>query len=131
MMRFLAALVMFLSSFCSNFISAHECDPKNYVYDDEGHPLFVKVYLETTKDNLFDSKKTAYAFSSKENANFIFTLMQKDSGGSFIAVPIRKKTDSDDDDYWQCPYCGAENSASRNTCSNPDCLLYRKKGRNW
>lgn len=89
---------------------------QNYVYDNEGNPLFVKVYLQK---NL-----------SSNRHPFVNSMIQDDHRGSFLAVPLKKKKSNDDDDdkdesTWECPYCGAINPASRNTCQTKGCVLHR------
>jgi hypothetical protein len=97
---------------------AHEIrdfNPKNYVYDYEGAPLFVKIYLG---DQNFESeypqrKRTPHSSIEKE-LQFFTSMMQTDSQGSFLAVPIQKKKKKDtdnDESTWVCPYCDTENPA--------------------
>ncbi len=107
-------------------------NPKNYVYDEEGNPLFVKVYLGSANQH-----RNEKVLSSPANGLVILKRMaQEDKEGSFIAVPIYKKKknnedENDDESNWECPYCYTINPASRNTCKNPDCPLHRKGGRDW
>ncbi len=86
---------------------------KNYVYDDEGNALFVKVYLQK---NL-----------STHRYPFVNSMVQDDQRGSYLAVPLKKKKSSDDDDEstWECPYCGTINPSSSNTCQKKGCVLHR------
>lgn len=113
---------------CTMKVSAHEehYNLKNYVYDDEGNPVFVKIYIpfEDHQENVCAAK-----------ACHMLQAQQRDKSGSYIVVPIRKKKkseeDDDDENTWECPYCGIVNPASRNVCSNSDCVLYRKWPRDW
>lgn len=129
MNRFFILITLLFSALCSNFASASEFDPKNYVYNDEGSPLFVKVYIEIPKISYRET--SVEAFDLQKKIKPFFNLMQNDDRGSFIVIPIKTAKDRDEDDYWECPLCGTENPATRNTCTNPDCPLYRKKGRDW
>jgi len=52
----------------------------------------------------------------------------------YDTVKKKKGKDADDDkdeSNWECPYCGTDNPATRNTCSNRECPLYRRAGRDW
>ena len=118
-------MLALFSVFYTHFISANEFNPKNYIYNDEGCPLFVKVYKNISNETSVEAR----AIDEKKHS--LYNFIQKDNGRSFIAIPIKRNTDSGEDDYWECPYCETKNPASRNTCSNPDCPLYRKKGRDW
>lgn len=127
------SLFALVFSLVTNLAFAHNADcfnPKNYVYDEEGKALFVKVYVDLQKTSFRDSRETS---SAETEYHFLKMVTQVDCLGSFIAIPIRKKHNNKDgdDDIWVCPYCGTENPASQNTCLNKDCPLYRKKGRDW
>jgi hypothetical protein len=126
MFRFFALFALCFAALYSNVVTANECDPKHYVYNHEGKALFVKVYIETPK-----AKTSIDAFDLQKKTNIWSIFLQTDDRGSFIVVPIKTNRDKGDEDYWECPICGTENPASRNTCSNPKCPLYRKKGRDW
>lgn len=126
MVKALTFFVLVLSFFSAS-ASAHErhlFNPKNYVYDDEGNPLFVKIYVDSQKLEMFHAQKNG-------SANVTHFVNLNDAAGTYLIVPIHKKKRPDDDDSWTCPYCGTENPAYRNTCSNPSCVLYRKGGRDW
>lgn len=142
MIRVFALFIVLFSGSCSNFISANEFNPKNYVYNDEGYPLFVKIYVEGPENSPSHAEKAVYAPPLKEKTISFFNLMQKDDRGSFIVIPIKnkkKKSDEEekeedydhDEKYWKCPYCDTENPASRNSCQNKKCCLHRKTGRDW
>ncbi len=122
-------------SFFFNAINAsaaenNEFNPKNYVYNNEGEPLFVKVYIESSNRNINADSLSL----QKEGLHILNLMMQEDRKGSFLVIPIKKKkskSDDDDESTWICPYCDTENEASRNTCQNPQCVLHRKAGRDW
>jgi hypothetical protein len=130
MVKFLSVLaILCVSFFFSNQAVAgmrYDINPENYIYNHEGTPLFVKVYV---------GKNALFIHQGKESL-FLLKLMQKDRNGSFLPVPISKKhkpkkEDDEEEDTWVCPYCETVNSASAGSCTNPDCVLYRTGGRNW
>lgn len=133
-MRSLFYLLLFILAFCHlNSASAtcsHRFDPKCYLYNEEGYPLFVKVYVEPSLQSIHSDSSSR----GEGKAQFLTLMTQNDRDGAFIVVPIKKKksrNDDEEEDTWQCPYCDTINEASRNTCKNPECILYRKPGRDW
>jgi hypothetical protein len=98
----------------------HDHEETTYIHDTRGTSLFVKVYIDNI--NLL-------------NANdFLLTMTQEDEKGHFLAIPVRKKKEKDDEydeTYWICPICGWRNPASEHVCGNSDCPLYRRKPRDW
>jgi hypothetical protein len=135
MLKILFRLIVCLALFGLDQVSAAEDDiynPKNYVYDDEGNPLFVKVYLRNPKAERRNQNKKHF-FSKENDMQILNLMMQEDLRGNFIAIPIKKKKNDDDEDEsnWGCPYCHTINPSSRNSCSNKDCPLYRKGWRDW
>jgi hypothetical protein len=129
MKKYFSFLILMCACFCMSFEAiglTNEFDSKNYVYDDEGNPRFVKVYLNNQTCDTSNQKRENSSSTLQEIGNlFINLFIQEDPRGVFIAIPIRNR-DRDDDDYWQCPYCDTINPASRNSCRNPCCPLYRK-----
>lgn len=118
MKRLFSLVIFFIACAHMNPISADEVEgdynPKNYLYDEEGNCSFVKVYIDK-----IDSR---HGFDC---------LAQRDGRGSFLAIPIQRFLSKEKPKGWDCPYCGRRNPAERNTCSNPDCVLYRKPPRDW
>jgi hypothetical protein len=133
MKRIFYPLVTVFIFFSSIYASANRIDDfnlKNYVYDDEGNPVFVKVYIKSPKAK-FSDQDWSDSFSQQDSLPHLLNLMtQDDQGGSYLVVPIKKKKDKDDDDdkdesVWECPYCGTINESFRNTCKKKGCVLYR------
>ena len=101
-------------------------NPKSYIYDDEGNPVFVKVYVESSKCH-----RNADSPRLSEKEQILNLMIQEDKAGSFWAIPIKKKKSKEKEDdteesTWECPMCGRTNPASRNTCQYSDCPLNRK-----
>lgn len=135
MKRKIYALAAILIFFCSIHVSASGVDdfnPKNYVYDDNGTPLFVKVYIKAPKTGFSQQSESASLLVSSQNADMriLNSIVQDDQRGSFIVIPIKKKKYQVDDEernesVWECPYCGTINESFRNTCKKKGCVLYR------
>src|SRR5512135_2812216 len=103
MKRFFYPLITLFIFFCSIHASADRIDnfnPKNYVYDDNGTPIFIKIYIDSPKvDRLHQNESSAPLFSLPGGDMQILNLMtQNDQRGSFIVIPIKKKKSKDDDD---------------------------------
>lgn len=138
MIRICFCLMVVFTVFCTARVSSAEIDtfnPKNYVYDDEGNPLFVKVYLKARAESLSQSGRAVSIPSQENDIQILKLMMQEDQRGSFLVIPIKKKKSNDDEDKdesnWECPYCHKINPASRNSCSNPECPLNRKAWKDW
>ena len=131
--QLMAMFTLFSSIYSSaDYIEDLDLSIKNYVYDDEGNPAFIKIYIEPSKAELLSSNRNFYQQNRLER--ILNKMSQKDQRGTYFVVPIKKKKSKNDDDdtsTWECPYCGTINPASNNTCSNESCPLYRKKGRDW
>lgn len=135
--------VCFFAFLFLNPLKAQECCEdvsENYVYDNYGNPLFVKVYVTRCDEDASNSNKPSPALKFIKKNRFFSQMLQKDRHGRFLAVPLQKKKnknkDEDDDDPyqergWVCPYCDTYNDQSRNVCSNKNCPLYRRPGRDW
>lgn len=133
-MKTIFFLLAMMLSYFGALLAAHEdnhFNPKNYVYDDEGNPLFVKIYIES----VLTEKKSSSPSALEQKLHFLSSMMQNDSIGNFLAVPIekkKKKQDNDDEEStWTCPFCGTETPARKSACSNKDCILYRTPPRDW
>ncbi|MGC1877931.1 MAG: hypothetical protein WA347_03265 [Rhabdochlamydiaceae bacterium] len=137
MRRFFYPLITVFIFFCSICALANGTDDfnlKNYVYDEEGNPVFIKIYIETSKTESSHRSKNASSFFPLQNEaglQISNPMMQDDQRGSYIVIPIKKKKNKNDDDdqeesTWTCPICGRDNPASRNTCQYGDCPLHRK-----
>ncbi len=138
MKKFLYSLIALCVSFCSLNASIddnYNFNPKNYIYDDNGNPVFVKVYIDHLKPQSSDQNLEGISCAVQNTGLQTLNLMtQYDERGSYLAIPIKSKkkknNDDDEDDkkekYWKCPYCGTENPPERNTCSNSNCVLHRK-----
>jgi hypothetical protein len=132
-MKYFFRLVMLLIVLNSVPVSADSYgnfNPKNYVYDDEGSPVFVRVYVnDSTTESSNRNRKAASLFLKEEGAQILDLMLQEDQKGSFLAIPLKKKKqkdDNEDESTWECPMCGRENPAYRNTCQFSDCPLNRK-----
>jgi hypothetical protein len=135
-MRFFSLLVSVFIFFSSTYASAdrnNDFNLKNYVYDDEGVPLFIKLYIKASKTESSDRNKSVVPlFLAEESVQILNLMMQEDQLGSFLAIPIKKKKEKEDDEStWECPICGRTNPASRSTCQYSDCPLNRKGIREW
>jgi hypothetical protein len=136
MKRFFYSLIALFISFCSIHASTNETEnfnPKNYIYDDNGHPIFIKIYIETLKTSSSGENEYAVSHSLQKGGLQMLNLMtQNDHRGGYIAIPIKKKNknknddDDKDENVWICPICERENPAYRNTCQWTDCPLNRK-----
>lgn len=104
---------------------------KNYVYDDEGNPIFIKIYIESHKEKCSNRNNSGtHFFPQQDGLQLTLNRMtQDDQRGSYIVIPIKRKKDNDDDDKdestWECPYCHRENKASSNRCGTKGCVLNR------
>lgn len=122
-------MLMFFTSIYS-FAGLEDFNVKNYLYDDKGNPVFIKIYIskEFSNQDLTDTQH--FDFHQLLNR-----MSQEDQTGTYVIIPIKKKKKQQDadeeEDGWVCPYCNTYNEASRNCCKNPDCVLYRKGNRNW
>jgi hypothetical protein len=111
----IAILMIFSVQLVANLFEKY--NEKNYVYDHCGTVMFVKVYIHDIDSSIPNS--------------FLLNFTQEDETGHFFAIPVKKKRSDEEEDKWICPYCGTDNPASKNTCTNFNCPLYRKKGRDW
>jgi|GEM_PF-5858408 len=123
----LIALFIFFSSIHASANEIDDFNVKNYIYDDEGNAVFVKVYIK------FSNQDWSNSSSQQDNLPHLLNRMtQDDQRGSYLVVPIKKKKykdedddDDDDESVWECPYCYTINESYRNTCKNKKCVLYR------
>ncbi|MBS0607602.1 MAG: hypothetical protein KF898_05125 [Parachlamydiales bacterium] len=134
-MKLFNLLVILFAVLFSSHCLARGTDFQNYVYDDQGNPLFVKVYVPASKMELWKSSDKINLLSAEgQKIQILRRIVQEDGRGGFLVVPIKKKRSKDDDDEestWECPYCLTVNPSNRHACSNPECPLYRKGGRDW
>src|SRR5579872_7119646 len=106
--------------------NAHcDVDTTDYLYDDEGCPSFVKVYLNEEIENDFYEDEE-FLTANKVILSTFRMLMQRDRKGSYLAIPLQKKgkdkdKDKDEEDYWTCPHCGRKNRATDNNCKTWGC----------
>ncbi len=130
----LITMFIFLSSIHASANEIDDFDFKNYVYDDEGTPVFIKIYIKSPKtESSNENKSGTPLFQEQDDLQQILSRMaQDDQRGSYIVVPITKKKkikDDDDEDKdestWECPYCGQINRASSDYCERRGCVLYR------
>jgi hypothetical protein len=142
MRRIFYSLIAVLTFFSSIYVSANEIegfDLKNYVYDDEGNPVFIKVYIKSIKPlktKFSNQDWNDLPLQQDSWQQLMNQVSQEDQRGTYLIIPIKKKKGKDADDdkdesNWECPYCGTDNPATRNTCSNRECPLYRRAGRDW
>ncbi len=123
--------LFFLAMFCVSYffptqvVAAvqHGVNPEDYIYNCEGTPLFVKVYVEKQ------------VLQNRGSSSFL-KLLQEDRNGSFLAVPIKKKQkdkneDEENEDTWICPICNTKNPEYATFCRNTACPLYRNGLRDW
>src|SRR5580700_12017309 len=95
------AYFLFVSMFCCFTIPllAHKIttfNPKNYVYDDEGNPLFIKIYTKSLDIEFSQAEQFSFSSSGTES-HLLSSMIQIDTLGSFLPVPIQKKKKSSDD----------------------------------
>lgn len=130
----LITMFIFFSSIHASANGIDDFDLKNYVYDDEGAPVFIKIYIESPKTESSNRNKSTNRLFPQHNdfQQILNRITQEDQRGSYIVVPITKKKkikEDDDDDKdestWQCPYCNRVNKASSNYCETPGCVLHR------
>lgn len=140
MKKLLSICMMFVGCFGVSYSFSAEAksfDVKNYVYDDEGNPLFIKVYCKCCGEKSSHSHKKSGLPSSQENKLGILSkMLQKDQKGSFLVIPIKKKKKNKDDDnpfekYWECPYCQTLNPVYQAYCSNKNCTIYEEPWKGW
>lgn len=117
-------------AFCSSgHIWANDVEhlsTKNYVYDDEGNPVFIKIYIKASKNVSSSQRNRTLPSLLEEDKKFWALMTQKDDRGTYIVIPIKKKkSSSDDESTWECPYCHRENPASSNFCKTKGCVLHR------
>ncbi len=140
MKKLFSMFLCMLSFLCYGELSANESseyNPENYVYDNHGNPIFVKVYVSLyEEDDHVNAKNSSLALQFIKKNHFFSQMLQKDHRGKFLAVPLQKKKskDKDKDEYeddpyqekgWICPYCDHYNKNKHNTCQNKKCVLYR------
>ncbi len=120
MKKLLFALCLFfaLNAYC-------EVNVSNYLYDHDGNPSFVKVYLNEWDESNIGKNEGFLAVNKVVRARF-HLLLQKDGKGSYMAIPLQKKgkdkdKDKDEDDYWICPHCGRKNKETDNYCRTWGC----------
>ena len=128
----LITVLIFFSSIHSSANGIDDFNLKNYVYDHEGVPVFIKIYIDSPKEKSSNHNKSSAPSQLDSLEQILNRMAQNDLRGTYIAVPIAKKKnkkDNDDEDKdestWECPYCGRTNKASSNYCETPGCVLHR------
>jgi len=127
----IAACILF-STIYAYTNEIHNFNPKNYVYDDEGNPVFIKIYIQSSTVNSPNQNKGRTHQEQDDLIQILNRMTQHDQRGGYVVVPIKKKKSHDDDDdddkdesTWECPYCHRTNKASDNYCQTKDCVLHR------
>ena len=124
----LITMFIFFGSIHASTDRTPDFNLKNYVYDDEGVPVFIKIYIKSPKTGSLDQNQDGVQ-------QVLNRIGHEDERGSYIVVPIKrhkKEKDKDEDDadgydesWWKCPYCGRKNDANSNYCGTKDCVLHR------
>jgi len=121
----LIALFIFFGSVQASANRIDDFNFKNYIYDDDGNPVFIKIYIKSSTEILEQNKANTLPLQQLINR-----MAQDDQRGSYIVIPIKKKKHKEEDDdkdesTWECPYCGRTNKASSHYCETKDCVLHR------
>ncbi len=99
MMKFKLFCFVFISVL---FVSCYSGNSSYYIYDEEGKPLFLKMYFEgMAPETLFDCP------------------ILSDQNGRFFPISIEFG-------HWICPYCGILNPIDQVHCVNISCFVGKR-----
>ncbi len=107
--------------FLISSLSATDLTSQSYLYDNEGEPRFIKIYIDSPTPR--NKRRTTSLQAGLQQ--ILNRMAQEDPTGRYIVVPLKKKKGKDtDESVWECPYCGKSNHAFENRCTKKSCSLH-------